>query len=317
MLKHFRVVLFLASVISVSMGCDNSSPNSTTAVPGMKPRPVPSFWGPPTEVHEHYSAADAVAQRKAMLTAMRDTTPMPPPDPRDDEFGKITRRIHNGDDDGAIELLEAHPEWIQYCNANWGSLLSVAAGAGRVPITTYLLDHGANPNALSYWNQSPLEACLGNGKLAENCRKAGLDVEQHRVDITFELLLARGANPHTPKSTFSHAMTENGLTSGNDLLEFGIQLQQSRNWHGVQRSGMLASLRAYRDLPVDAMLPLNADSLYLRRDVTDLEQSVAQFSSLQQSGGKTQPALTRNSQPTSLWKAADGRDLPVLSQPGE
>ncbi len=268
MLKHSRAILFLVTAISIAIGCDGTSSNHANAVPAMKPRPSPSSWGPQTGVHENYNTADAEAQRKAMLSDVRGRIPMPSPDPRDDEFGKITRQIYKAEDDEVLSLLEAHPEWIRYCNANLGPLVAVAALSGRVPMVKYLLDHGANPNALNYWNQSPLELCLGNGQFAEQFRKAGLDVEQRRADITFELLLAHGANPNTPKSTFSHVMTEGGLTSGNDLLDFGVQLQQSRNWHGVQRNAMLASLRAYRGLPVDAMLPLNADALYLRRDVT-------------------------------------------------
>lgn len=184
----------------------------------------------------------------------------PPVDPRDEEFSKLKRLIATCDEDAAIAYFDQHPDLIDYCNPQSGTPLGLATGHGLTRLAAFLLDHGANPSQLNYWGQSPLELCLFG---AQTTGRDGEADNLRPVDKAFELLLDHGSDPFARKSPHVQVRTEHGVTAETDLLDFGIALQQSPADQCIQRNVMLAALRARRGLPVDAMLPVNADSLYL------------------------------------------------------
>ena len=90
------------------------------------------------------------------------------------------------------------------------------------------------------------------------------------------VLLNHGASPKLMGYQFSSIANPDGtfktertlILSADTLIKLGIKYQRSPNDHSIARSWLIAHLRDHMDLPVDAMLPLNANSLYLRPEPT-------------------------------------------------
>ncbi len=256
------VKVLLASLSSSFVGCDRSAgrQSPSSAGGGSWPLDSRSNRGP--------------VGRQALKTNQISTplpalppgaTPIPPPDPRQAEFDALKRMIFRGREDDAIATLESHPEWVHYCNATTGSLLTAAAGCGRIRMVEYLLDHGADPNVRTPLCPTPLDACLCSAINADEARRQGVVYPVERYDAVFELLLARGANPNVRMPLYMKMFTEyDVITAADDLFEIGMKLQRSPTAHASQRNAMLAALRHHRGLPVDAMLPINADSRYIK-----------------------------------------------------
>jgi hypothetical protein len=169
--------------------------------------------------------------------------------------------IRRGHFDEVIQTLEAHPELITYAHSQKGTLLFPTLGRRGNVLAAYLLEHGADPNATSYWGGwTPLCCCVDTA----DC----LELPQHGVGLrdnlgAVELLLAHGADPKRARFPVGVELASGRADQPTEsLLEGGERLQRSKFRHCVQRSAIMALVRDQLGLPVDAMLPLNAPSFY-------------------------------------------------------
>ena len=180
--------------------------------------------------------------------------------------------ISKGYEEELIEALERKPEMVNYQpQGRRGTLLFTAAALGRLRVAQYLLQHGANPNHCGEYLDVPLLICLQNVGVI----KTELSESQGMIAV-FDLLLNHGASPKLMGYQFSSIANPDGtfktertlILSADTLIKLGIKYQRSPNDHSIARSWLIAHLRDHMDLPVDAMLPLNANSLYLRPEPT-------------------------------------------------
>jgi len=69
---------------------------------------------------------------------------------------EIFDAIRNGDQAKVKELIEKDPEFLKAKNANLSTPLHVAADVDNEPITRYLIEKGAGPNATNRSKNTPL-----------------------------------------------------------------------------------------------------------------------------------------------------------------
>ncbi len=188
---------------------------------------------------------------------------VPPRGLKDDEFEKLERQMDEVAVDEAIQLLENRPEMIGLQHSTKGSLLQHAVVTGRTQLVRFLLERGANPNERVMWGFNAVLNCIcsvgynrleidGPGRICS--------------DEILELLLLWGADPNATSNLFHLTLqTEQGEIKPTDtMLEVGEKFQRCRFHHSIDRNAVVARLREGLGLPLDAMLPLNANSLYLK-----------------------------------------------------
>lgn len=185
------------------------------------------------------------------------TTIRSPVDAKDAEFKAAFRLLPKGKVAELLQMLEDDPELIRWEHQSFGGLLNVVAGYGQILIVQYLLEHGANPNSRDMFGATPLHECLIS---------AGSIGVHGTVDFAgiVDLLLTHGADINAtvyPLTDRSHTGAIE-VSHKDSLLEIGEKLQRSKGNHSIVRSAVMARLREHLDLPVDAMLPLNATPLY-------------------------------------------------------
>lgn len=186
---------------------------------------------------------------------------LPNPGLRDTEFDAISELIRRGDLDEVVQILEDDPSLITYHHSQQGTLLFRTLGIRGNELAKYMLERGADPNAVPFWGGNPLCGCVA----AAGCR----ELPQHGGGTgdylgAVELLLAHGADPERARfprgvtlgAGWSHRPTES-------IFEGGERLQRHKHNQTIERSVILARIREHMGLPVDAMLPQNTNSLYL------------------------------------------------------
>ena len=96
-----------------------------------------------------------------------------------------------------LELLEHHPQCINYVNPSSRTPLYVAAWKGHVSVVRLLLEHGADINRSMHnmsWNSgaTPLSmaAAYGRAEVVQLLAEAGADIDHAIEDL--ELLLEDG-----------------------------------------------------------------------------------------------------------------------------
>lgn len=229
--RFLRIVLTLA-MTSVVAGC---VPGGTSALP---------FPAPP------WNTTPPIPRPKPVPPG---TTIRSPVDPKDAEFQAAYRLMRKGKMAEILRMLEEDPELITWEHQDNGGLLNAAAGYGHIQIVEYLLEHGANPNTRNQHGVTPLYNCvISQGD-------AGGDYVG-----TVDLLLAHGADIDARFYPLSILKILHGIevTHKDTMLEYGEKLQRSKWNHSISRNAVMARLREHMELPVDAMLPLNATSLY-------------------------------------------------------
>ncbi len=176
-----------------------------------------------------------------------------PVDPKDAEFQAAAQLMSKGKVTETLRMLEENPELITWEHQDGGGLLNTAANYGHITIVEYLLDHGANANTRNSWGATPLYFSV-----------IGSDYVDRDYVGVMDLLLAHGADIDArfyPLTVFTH-LHGIEITHTDSMLDFGEKLQRSKWNHSIVRNAVMARLREHLDLPVDAMLPLNATPLY-------------------------------------------------------
>ena len=98
--------------------------------------------------------------------------------------GELFRAILSGNTGRAIALLEEHRDWIHARHFPTAATpLHAAAGTLDVSLVTWLLDHGADPNARAQHDHTPLDRAAHHWYRTDT----------QRVGETARLLLSRGA----------------------------------------------------------------------------------------------------------------------------
>jgi len=244
----FLVVLFMVALAS---GCGQRPQPAT-------PPPIPSLM----------SISRLFTNSVSVVNVGVKPPPPPqngivPPGPLDDEFDALVKQLDQVTVEEAIEILRNQPKLIRYHHSWKGTLLFNAIRRGRSPLVQYLLDQGVDPNARTRHGFHPLQYCF------EALRFKQLAVDgtgRVCVDEVFDLLLKAGADPRSTSDLFHfHISTENDVIKPTDtILEVGEKYQRCHHNHCMERNAVLARLRDALGLPVDAMLPINANSLYLQ-----------------------------------------------------
>lgn len=234
--SYLAMVMMMTFVIIILNGC---GPSGTPALP---------FPAPPW--------------KKTLPTAgpkpqSPGTTIRSPVDEKDPEFNAAYRLMEKGKVAEFLLMLEDDPELIGWEHQSAGGFLNVAAGYGQILIVQYLLEHGANPNSRDMFGATPLHNCL---------IRAGNIGLQRTVDYVgiADLLLTHGADINAtvyPLTDRSHTGAIE-VSHKDSLLEIGERLQRSKGNDSIVRNGVMARLREHLELPVDALLPLNATSRY-------------------------------------------------------
>ena len=186
---------------------------------------------------------------------------LPNPGVRDAEFDAVSELIRRGDLDEVVQILEDDPSLITYHHSQQGTLLFRTLGIRGNELAKYMLERGADPNVMAFLGGTPLCGCVA----AAGCR----ELPQHggrTADYlgAVELLLAHGADPE--RARFSRGVTLGAGWSHRpteSILEGGERLQRHKHRQTIERSVVLARIREHMGLPIDAMLPQNANSLYL------------------------------------------------------
>lgn len=173
----------------------------------------------------------------------------------DGEFERLVEVLRLKLDDEFILAVEKDPLMVSYQHGQLGSLLIHACSLGRLKSAQYLIDHGADSNVATRGGETPLSACIfstGNSKFPVD-----------HVNL-IDLILKSGADATTVGTRKGKWSTSHDMMIASDTyLEYGIKLQRSKPYHFIPRNAVLARLRDHLDLPCDAMLPINANSLYL------------------------------------------------------
>jgi hypothetical protein len=167
--------------------------------------------------------------------------------------------------DEAIQLLEEHPELHTYRHSRCGLLLYDCAGNGRQELVRYLLQRRADPNIAELHGSNSLFSCIEG---AESYQQAIDGIPRDYAEV-MDLLLKAGGRADAKTNLVGTVIktSHEEITGSDTLLEAGVKFQSCR-YQNRARSAVLARLREALDLPVDALLPLNADSLY--RDLVPL-----------------------------------------------
>lgn len=173
----------------------------------------------------------------------------------DASFEQLRELLIRGREDDFIQALETEPRLVDYRHRQLGSLLIWASWAGRLTCANYLIEHGADANIITSMGATTLSACID-----------GADSVPPTVDPwgVIDLLLRNGADPNVIAIRRFTWNTETEVIIATDTyLEFGVKLQRSKSAHHINRNAVLSCLREHLGLPCDAMLPINANSLYL------------------------------------------------------
>jgi hypothetical protein len=229
------VVLFLAVVVYLEW----TAPPTRKAVPfAGAPIPIPSVRLTQEQIDDGWTVV-----RQGIF---------------DGEFEKLMELLRRKKDDEFIEAVEKDPLMVKYQHGQLGSLLIPACSFGRLKCAQYLIDQGADPNVVSGNGGTALSACIrsvGNSRSPVD-----------HVNL-IDLILKSGADATVIGVRRGKWQTEHDVMLASDTyLEFGVKLQRSKAYHFIPRNAVLARLREHLDLPCDAMLPINANSLYLIDD---------------------------------------------------
>ena len=79
-----------------------------------------------------------------------------------EENDALFERVRSANDSAAIELLDKHPELLNACHRNGGSVLYTAASGGRNHLVMELLQRGADFSHLTPDGASPLDGAVHN-----------------------------------------------------------------------------------------------------------------------------------------------------------
>jgi hypothetical protein len=176
----------------------------------------------------------------------------------DDEFRRLMDLLRRKRDDEFIAALEKDPLFINYQHGQLGTLLISTCWFERLKSAQYLIEHGADLNIISASGETPLSACI---------QTAGTSKSPSDHVALMELLLKSGADAAVVGIRRGKWKTDRDVMLASDTyLEYGVKLQRSKWYHRIPRNAVLARLRDHLDLPCDAMLPINANSLYLIDD---------------------------------------------------
>lgn len=94
--------------------------------------------------------------------------------------------VQTGNDSEALEILNEHPELLNACHRNGGSVIHAAASHGRPNLATSLLAKGADITHLTPEGQSPLDGAILNSDRADRDR-------HERCMLCAGIMLAAGA----------------------------------------------------------------------------------------------------------------------------
>ncbi|MDE3258054.1 MAG: ankyrin repeat domain-containing protein [Gemmatimonadota bacterium] len=79
-----------------------------------------------------------------------------------DENDALFQAVSEGRDEAALDVLDRHPELLDACHRNGGSIIHAAASHGRYRLVRELLDRGADITHLTPEGQSPLDGAVLN-----------------------------------------------------------------------------------------------------------------------------------------------------------
>ena len=79
-----------------------------------------------------------------------------------DENDALFEAVSEGRDEAALDVLDRHPELLDACHRNGGSIIHAAASHGRYRLVRELLDRGADITHLTPEGQSPLDGAVLN-----------------------------------------------------------------------------------------------------------------------------------------------------------
>lgn len=188
-------------------------------------------------------------------------------EPLDREFSLVSSFIFDGSESQAIKVLKEHPDLAKYRHPRAGTLLNAAAARGRAKVAEHLIRRGADPNE-SVDGRTPLHICILFCTTGLETPDQGF----RPIDYSeiFDLLLRKGADPKKCEIVGGEPFATSNpgeivlIPSEEPLLSLGVKLQilQGYTPNTQARNVLLARLRDYMGLPVDALLPLNAESLY-------------------------------------------------------
>ncbi len=83
------------------------------------------------------------------------------------ENDSLFEAVRSGNDQEALDILDEHPDLLDACHRNGGSVIHAAASHGRPNLTTKLLAKGADIDHLTPEGQSPLDGAILNSNPAD------------------------------------------------------------------------------------------------------------------------------------------------------
>jgi len=140
----------------------------------------------------HMAAERGYTEIAEIMRNEAQPSPAPVPEPPATDLVPLTEALRRGDEAAMIAFLEAHPELVnQPSPRDRGTPLHWASAYLMEKLAAWLLNHGANVNAVSANSNTPLDI-VGCG------RGWGKTGTAQQVKTITDLLLANGA-PRTPR----------------------------------------------------------------------------------------------------------------------
>ncbi|MGH9762825.1 MAG: ankyrin repeat domain-containing protein, partial [Blastocatellia bacterium] len=138
------------------------------------------------------------------------------PSPR--EFFKA---IASGEDDRAIALIESDPALIHTCDSDGWTPLHVAAAALSKDVVTWLLEHGAEVNALGPLDRTPLDVAAERTPKAYEFTAVAARLLSGGAELTLRSAVALGENDWLRARHVQGALL-NAISDSGGLLRIAV-----------------------------------------------------------------------------------------------